>query len=292
VGRSALTETSSGSRALKPKGAGDSTTTLDSRRHTGVGPRETELGTRQRELARELGLPVTIEDPLLGVSLLLIPGGEYWMGADPSDGEAASNERPRLRIRLRPFYCAIAPVLQEEWERIAEASGSEFRAPRLPVTNISWSDAQNFLERTNHGRQGPPLRLLSEAEWEYATRAGTTTPFWWGASYKRGRANCSEDGLGSGRQATNPPGYYPPNPFGLFDLLGNVWEWCEDSYSQDLRGQSLFGLPRTGQENKLRTLRGGGWTSLPGDLRASRRRGEPHAFRSGEVGFRCGMSLK
>lgn len=256
-----------------------------------LGPRETEPSRRQHELARELGVPVRIEEPRTGMVLLLVPGGELWMGGDPTDSETTRNEQPRLRVRLRPFYCGAAPVLQEEWARLLAPNRSDFPGPRLPVTNLVWGQVQEFLELVNRGRKGPPLRLLSEAEWEHAARAGATTPYWWGWSYRAGWANCSEEGVGSGPQGTSEPGEYPPNPFGLLDIHGNVCEWCADFWFPTLEGYSPFGLPRARSEDDLHSLRGGSWRSLPDELRASARRCALPPIRFGDIGFRCAVSV-
>jgi len=261
------------------------------RGRTRPGPRETEPSPRQQELARELGVPVRIEEPRTGMILLLVPGGELWMGGDPTDPETSHHEQPRLRVRLRPFYCGVAPVLQEEWARLLGPNRSDFPGPRRPATNFAWEELQEFLARANRDREGPPLRLLSEAEWEHAARAGTKTPYWWGESYRPGWANCSEEGFGSGRQETSEPGEYPPNPFGLLDIHGNVDEWCADFWHPTLAGHSPFGLPRERTGDDFHTVRGGSWCSSPPELRTSFRRCVISPLRFADTGFRCAMGV-
>lgn len=261
------------------------------RRHRRVDPRETEPGPAQLALARELGVPVRIEEPRTGMVLLLVPGGELRMGADPTDPDGSLNDQPRLRVRLRPFYCGVAPVLQEEWARLMPPNRSDFPGPRRPVTNVAWAEVEEFLARVNRGREGPTLRLLSEAEWEHAARAGTATPYWWGPRYRPGWANCSEGGVGSGRQETNEPGEYPPNPFGLLDMNGNVGELCADFWFPTLEGYSPFGLPRAQAKDDLHSLRGGSWRSFPDELRSSARRCAIPPFRFGDIGFRCAVGV-
>ena len=149
---------------------------------------------------------------------VLVPGGDFWMGASPSDDLATEHEQPRHSVRARPFYCAVGPVLQREWMRLMETNPSAFAGEQRPVENVSCEQALEFLRRANLDRAGPPLRLLSEAEWELAARGGTTTAFWWGEEYLRGHANCEEGGIGTGLQETSDVGRFPANPFGLFDV--------------------------------------------------------------------------
>lgn len=247
--------------------------------------------TAQLEAAAQLGVPPVIEDDRTGMVLVLIPGGGLWMGASPGDGDAMEQERPRHRVRVKPFYLGVGPVLQREWVREMGTNPSDNRGERRPVDNVSWDDTQSFLSRTNEGRTSPPLRLPVESEWELAARGGMSTAYWWGPSYRPGWVNCAEDGLGSGVQETTEVGRFPPNPFGLFDVLGNVTEWCEDAWHQNYEGAPSFAVPRADADGAYRVLRGGNWACPPSRVRVSDRHGYSHNLATGREGFRCARDL-
>ncbi len=246
----------------------------------------------QEEAARQLGIPVAIEDEATGMAMVLLPSGEFWMGASPGDKECCGSETPRHRVRLRPFYCGVGPVLQREWQRVMGINPSDNRGPGRPVERVSWLDAQEFMSRAHDGRRGPPLRLLTEAEWEVAARGGTETAYWWGPTYREGGANCSSDGLGSGLQETSEVGLFPVNPFGLLDMLGNVWEFCEDGWHSDYQGAPAFAVAREPLDETSCVRRGGSWSSFPDSLRVSSRFGGwTRTSRDGHHGFRCARSV-
>lgn len=167
-----------------------------------------------------------------------------------------------------------------------------------PVVCMNWDDARTYADWLSD-HTGKPYRLLSEAEWEYAARAGTTTPFWFGGSVTTDQANY--DGTyvygpsgvkGDYRKATMPVGSFAPNPWGLFQVHGNVWEWCEDVWHKTYDGAPVDGSAwRQGGDQSLRAVRGGSWGNLPRILRSASRR-RSYAFdRYGNVGFRVGRTL-
>jgi serine/threonine protein kinase len=235
--------------------------------------------------AKRLGLPLAIEDVALGMAFVLIPGGEFWMGAGADDADASEDEWPRHPVTMKPFYMAVAPVTQHQWSRL-EQNRSRFRGDRRPVESASWNDIRRFLGLANARRHGPHLRLPTESEWERAARGGAETPYWWGPRYGTGMANCNEGRMFS-FGSSSAVGQYPPNPFGLLDVLGNVWEWCQDRWHPDYRRAPADGSAWETGSDLLRVRRGGSWQSRPDYLRASTRAFYSQQDASSDVSFRC-----
>ena len=246
-----------------------------------------KIHDQQEAAANELGLPLVIQETKSGIVLVLVPAGSFLMGAIPGDSKAESGERPRHKVTLRAFYVGVAPVLQEQWERVREHSPwwrrveknpSRFKGDRHPVECVSWNDARRFLGQLDCG-----LRLPTEAEWEYAARGGTEgNRYPWGNSLSPSDANCRGGG-------TTPVGSYAANGFGLYDTAGNVWEWCGDWYDSNYYSYSPPQDPQGPLNGKFRVVRGG----LRGrhrDLRVSDRDGLSPGDRDGEVGFRCALA--
>lgn len=244
-----------------------------------------DLPSAQWAAAKRLGLPVAIEDVAIEMAFVLIPGAEFWMGASGDDPDASADEWPRHRVTIKPFYLAIAPVTQQQWSRVDE-NRSRFRGDRRPVESTSWDDVQRFLRLTNARRNGPALRLPTESEWERAARGGSETRYWWGTRYGSGMANCHEGRVFS-FGSTSAVGQYPFNPFGLLDVLGNVWEWCQDRWHADYQGAAGDGSAWESGSDPIRVRRGGSWESRPGHLRASSRAWYSQKAASGDIGFRC-----
>jgi len=148
---------------------------------------------------------------------------------------------------IKPFYIGIYEVTQEQWEAVMGNNPSEIKGVKLPVTNVSWEDCQEFIEKLNASTKGG-YRLPYEAEWEFACRAGTTTAYSYGDSLTKSDANIEGGSI-------KEVGSYKPNAFGLFDMHGNVWEWCEDGHEEYPEGPVTDPKgPATGQ---ARVLRGG-----------------------------------
>jgi formylglycine-generating enzyme required for sulfatase activity len=216
------------------------------------------------------------------------------MGAAASEKEAGAEEHPQHRVRLaRPFLIGRFEVTFREWDACRADGGCSHAAEDFdwgrderPVVHVSWEDAREYLAWLAR-KTGKAYRLPTEAEWEHAARAGTGTRYWWGDQAGNGKANCK--GCGSqwdGRQ-TAPVGSFPPNPLGLHDTSGNVWEWVEDCWSEDFRAASSDGKPPAveGPCGK-RVLRGGSFVNKPGNLRSSARAwGDPDG-RVNILGFR------
>jgi len=222
----------------------------------------------------------------IGMRMILIPAEEFLMGSPDSDSDASADEKPQHRVKItRPFYLGVCPVTQEEYERVMGENPSHFQGdPQRPVEQVSWDDAVEFCRRLSE-KEGKTYRLPTEAEWEYACRAGSTTKWCFGDS---------ESQLGeyawytvNSRSTTHPVGKKEPNDWGVYDMHGNVWEWCADWYAQDYYGGSPTDDPKGPSSGALRVLRGGSWGGVPGYSRSANRfRGSPPADRYFLLGFR------
>jgi formylglycine-generating enzyme required for sulfatase activity len=228
-----------------------------------------------------------------GLSFRLIPGGYYLLGSPMGEpGRYADEPTPR-RLRVDRFYLAITETTNAQYARFLSATGHKpplyrqdknLNAPQQPVVGVTWEDAQAFCRWLTHVT-GAEHRLPTEAEWEAAARGGLTGKLYpWGdADPDAGgvrRANLRHDGTGvDGYRFSAPVASYPPNGYGLYDMAGNVAEWCQDAY---------IPLGRTGpfKPSHLRLLKGGSWLSQARDLRpAARQSGAPN-FADGYIGFR------
>ena len=228
-----------------------------------------------------------------GPEMVVVPAGRFRMG--DLQGVGNSDEKPVHTVTIaKSFAMGKYPVTFKEYDRFARATGRELPGDqgwgrgkrKRPVINISWEDAVAYCEWLSE-QTSKRYRLPSEAEWEYAARAGTKTAYWWGDVIGRNRANC--DGCGSqwDNRQTAPVGSFDPNPFGLYDLLGNVWEWVQDSWHENYAGAPTDGSAwLTGGDSGLRVIRGGCWGNVPWALRASTRLKDGPAYRSNALGFR------
>jgi len=203
----------------------------------------------------------------LRMEFVWIPAGEFLMGS--TDGEA--RERPVHRVRIsRPFYLGKYAVTQGEWEAIMGSNPSRFRDdPRLPVEQASWEDAQEFIQKLNAQEKGTQYRLPTEAEWEYATRAGATTAYSFGDDVSQLRAYAWYDDNSGNR--THPVGQLQPNTRGLYDMHGNVWEWVQDWYGAYAAETAVD--PQGPTSGSYRVHRGGSWFNDAGNSRSAYRGG-------------------
>ena len=237
--------------------------------------------------------------------VVVVPAGSYVMGSPSSEEGRWGNEGPQHRVTIRePFAVGVYEVTFEEWAACVSAGGCDGYVPddqgwgrgRPPVINVSWEDAQRFVAWLRD-ETGEPYRLLSEAEWEYAARAGTTTPFHTGSTIATSQANYDGDyTYGDGRagvyrEQTVKVGSFAPNGFGLHDVHGNVWEWVEDCWNDSYRGAPSDGTAWRSGDCSRRVVRGGGWISGPGVLRSAFRSGLDSGFRLNESGFRVARTL-
>ena len=223
--------------------------------------------------------------------LVLVPAGEFLMGAGAGDKFANSTERPRVRIRIKGFAIGSFAVTVGEY-RVFEPGHAPGDQADLPAVHVSWDNASEFCNWLAT-KSGKPYRLPSEAEWEYACRAGTDTPFYTGNSLDIADANYlyNETGTRIGRGERAAVGSYPGNRWGLHETHGNVSEWCADFWHPSHEHASLNGSPRRDAETPKRAIRGGSWDYLPRLLRSSWRDGLPPETRRDNLGFRVACSL-
>jgi formylglycine-generating enzyme required for sulfatase activity len=267
----------------------------------------------QKQWAEYLGTPVEITNSV-GMKLVLIPPGEFLMGSPESEQRRYSVEHQH-RVRItKPFYLSVFEVTQGEYERVMGANSSffsrtgdgkdrttDFTTVRLPVERVSWKDAVEFLRRLSWRgeRSGRVYRLPTEAEWEYACRAGTTSPYHFGGVLNGRQANCDgEYPYGTSEKGPNLErpeivGSYPPNAYGLYDMHGNVGEWCADVYDRntDYYATSPVEDPQGPTHGSNRLIRGGNWYADALLCRSASREWYLPMYRSKDVGFRVVMDV-
>jgi uncharacterized protein (TIGR02996 family) len=261
-------------------------------------------------------VPVLVNS--IGMELVLIRPGVFWMGSPVSEHGRYADESPRHRVRItRPFYLGRYQVTQEEYERVTGSNPSNFRrggggaehiagldTRRFPVESVSWDDAVAFCAALSalpaERAAGRCYRLPSEAEWEYACRAGTawSAPFHFGYTLSSRLANFDgERSYGRVRPGPNlrrpcTVGSYKPNAFGLFDMHGNVWEWCNDWFDEDYYESSPEADPAGPESGESRVLRGGSFYYIGSSCRASIRFGRRPISRSSLDGFRVALTVQ
>jgi formylglycine-generating enzyme required for sulfatase activity len=219
------------------------------------------------------------------------------MGSPATDGESGLDEKPQHEVAVSPFLIGRTPITNEEYGRFLQDtpkarepdywSERRFNGARQPVVGVGWEDAKAFAEWAGG-------RLPSEAEWEYAARAGTATRYWWGDEFEPKRVNCRESGSEWGGKQTSPVDAFPPNPWGLHDTAGNVLEWVEDCWHENYEGAPEDASPwleSGGGDCGRRVLRGGSWYSAPWYVRSAFRTRFPAAFRNLYVGFRLAQDI-
>ncbi len=227
------------------------------------------------------------QDPLLHMKFVYIPGGCFLMGSTQR-----LDEQPVHEVCVREhggFLLGQYEVTQQAWEKVmgTNPSGGK-RGDRLPVNNVSWDEIQKFLARLNEKGKGR-YRLPTESEWEYATRAGSGGNYWWGDEppvcdhEKINGANFAGEGCPG---QAEPVGSYAPNPFGLYDVHGNLWEWVEDVYLPDAYARHDRQDPLVTTGGTHRVFRGGSWLYPAQDLRSARRDHHIPSFRFFHLGFR------
>ena len=247
-----------------------------------------EAGRRQAEAAARLGMPVEQSVDLGGgarLELVLVPAGRFRMGSPAKEKYRSEDEAQHWVVITRPFYMGKHEVTQEVWEKVMGENPSNFKGARNPVENVSWDDCQEFLKKLNAlGKERGQFRLPTEAEWEWACRAGTRTRFCSGDA-DAGLADYAWFDANSGN-TTHPVGTRRPNAWGLHDLHGNVWEWCGDWYGEDYYAKSPKYDPAGPATGSLRVLRGGSWYYYPNLCRSSARNWGDPANGYGCFGFR------
>ncbi len=236
--------------------------------------------------------------------MVVIPGGSFLMGSPEDEAGRFQDEGPSRRVTISPFAAGRLEITQDQYSACVAAGpcspapNSGFGGGDHPATYVSWTDAKAYIKWLS-AQTGRTYRLLSEAEWEYAARAGTDTAYWWGEAADRAFANYGSDqcclGSASGEdrwERTAPVGSFPANAFGLHDMHGNVWELVEDCYAQYYAsGRSDDGSPFVRGECAFRIYRGGSWSYDPRYLRSAYRSWSSVTNRSAHLGFRVARDL-
>jgi formylglycine-generating enzyme required for sulfatase activity len=233
--------------------------------------------------------------------MVIVPasGAQYQMGSPTTEALRKNNEGPQHPVTIpRAFAVSKFDVTFDDWDACVKVGGcpsysdSGMGRGRRPVIHVTWEDAHVYVDWLA-AMTGQPYRLLSEAEWEYAARAGTTTAYFWGDDVGKNHADCIGCKSAWDGKGTSPVGTFPANAFGLFDMAGNVWEWVEDCYHADYSGEApADGKPwTTGGDCNGRVARGGGWTSGVEYIRSAARLRITFDDRNGDVGFRVARTL-
>ena len=245
-------------------------------------PATSELTSTSQPVSK----PAPTPKPTVPAGMVLIPGGSFQMGCVPGDSDCAAREKPRHRVTLDSFFMDVYEVTQGEYQRVIGTNPAKFNdcGPNCPVEMVSWNDAKSYCEKVGK-------RLPTEAEWEYAARGGLEgKKYPWGDA----RATCDyavmdHGGDGCGKDRTWQVGSKPKgkNGYGLYDMAGNVWEWCEDWYGENYYASSSQNNPTGPLSGSARVLRGGSWLNYAWYLRASYRTGGTPTGSNGGIGFRC-----
>ncbi|MBO3457462.1 formylglycine-generating enzyme family protein [Aetokthonos hydrillicola] len=234
----------------------------------------------------DLGNGVTLD-------MVEIPGGKFVMGSPSTEKDRSDSERPQHNVTIKPFYIGKFTITQQQYQAVMGKNPSNFKGEKRPVEQVSWDDAIAFCDKLSQ-RTGKTYRLPSEAEWEYACRALTTTPFYFGETITTDLANYygsstyASEPKGVYRQQTTEVGKFPPNAWGLYDMHGNIWEWCQDTWHDSYEGAPVDGTAWVSDDknNTLHLLRGGAWNNVPRICRTIDRDWFARDYSDSNVGFR------
>jgi formylglycine-generating enzyme required for sulfatase activity len=243
------------------------------------------------------------------MNMVLIMGGSFLMGSPDTEIDRRGNESPQHQVTVPSFFMSEFPITQAHWATVAqlpkvkidlEIAPANFKGTDRPIEQVNWFEAVEFCQRLSQ-HTGRIYRLPTEAEWEYACRVGSITPFHFGDTITTDLANYRgtdhEEYKWSGSYNQGPKGIYlqettpvdsfPPNAFGLYDMHGNVWEWCQNDYSDNYDVTPVDGSAWVSEENSgLKILRGGSWYNYPRLCRSAIRYNNYPEFRYYDVGFR------
>jgi Uncharacterized conserved protein len=232
--------------------------------------------------------------PLEFVRILPESKSEFKVGSPPEEAVRLLNEQQQTVKIKKSFYMSRLPITQAQWEAVMGKNPSTFEGEkdRLPVETVSWYDAEKFCQKLTE-KTGKKHRLPSEVEWEYACRAGTSTPFYFGNDINHVLANYDnyydyiKPSGGTYKGKTTPVGDYPANKFGLQDMHGNVWEWCMDSWHYNYSKDQVDETPYINKDDDQQAvIRGGAWHSFPSRCRSAAREFMWKKVRSNRIGFR------
>lgn len=248
-----------------------------------------QIQQEQIAAAMKAGLTKIFRDRPDTPEMVVLPAGSY------RRGEAYNKFKATI---ARPFAIGKYPVTVAEWKHYAEnsetshfPSDNDWEGDNLPVTNVNWYDAQNYVKWLSI-HTGRTYRLLSEAEWEYASRAGTVTEYYWGDEIGHNNCNCQDSGSEWSYKRASPVGSFKPNAFGLYDMLGNTWEWLEDIWHDNYEGAPADGGAWVTGGNQLgRVMRGGSWSSFSQYVRCAHRLGSVPTIRNLNFGLRLARTL-
>ena len=229
-----------------------------------------------------------------GPQMVVIPAGSFNMGCLSNDADCFDQQKPVHRVTIpRPFAASVHEVTFEDYDRFTHPNkvddGGWGRGTR-PVISVSWNDAKEYVDWLS-AQTGGTYRLLSEAEWEYAARAGSTSKYSWGDAVGTNRANCDIEDCGDRFQYTAPVGSFGANAFGLYDMHGNVWEWVEGCWNGTYAGAPTDGSAWQRGDCANRVLRGGSWSGGARSLRSANRVGITAGVRNLDIGFRVARTL-
>ena len=243
----------------------------------------------------------------VGPEMVVVPAGKFMRGSPNDDHEQLYNESPQREVTIaKPFAVSRCAITFDEWDACVVDGGCSHKPKdegwgrgKRPVINVSWEDTKAYILWLSD-KTGQPYRLLSEAEWEYAARAGRTTPFWWGTSITPEQANYRDKytyegggGKGKNRENTVPVDEFEANDFGLYNVHGNVWERCEDIWHASYKEAPIDGSAWLEDGDKgRRVVRGGSWISSPRELRSAYRLISATGVRRNYFGFRLARTLK
>lgn len=240
--------------------------------------------------------------------MVVVPAGEFIMGAPPTEEDSEENERPQHTVTFAgSFAVGRFAVTFDEWDACTADGGCRGHRPpdrgwgrgRRPAINLWWEDAKSFVKWLSD-KTGKPYRLLTEAEREYVTRAGTTSPFWWGTLLSADRANYDGTHMyplnggvkGEYRGKTLPVDSFDPNPWGLYQVHGNVYEWVEDCWHPNYLGAPSDGSARTTPDCNRHVVRGGSWNFPSWHLRSASRGEVATAVQLLPVGLRVARTQR
>jgi len=228
--------------------------------------------------------------------MIVIAAGSFTMGSPATEQDRYNDEGPRHTVTIaKPFAVSKFDVTFADWDACVSVGACPKAAPlwgrgTQPVINVGWDDAQTYVAWLSK-MTGQPYRLLTEAEWEYAARAGTTTAYYWGDEIGKGNANCNGCGSKWDNRQTSPVGSFQPNAFGLYDMAGNVWQWLQDCYHGNYDGAPTDGSAWVSRACSNRVVRGGSWGNGPQYLRSAYRVRDTTDYRGDSLGFRVGRTL-
>lgn len=242
-------------------------------------------------------------DEKVTLDMVSIHGGKFKMGTPTQEQGRSKDETPEHEVEIKDFFVSKYLITQSQYQTIMKENPSFFAGDNKPVENISWFEAHNFCQQLSQ-LTGIKYRLLSEAEWEYICRAETTTSFCYGTTITSELANYKASfgyglgGSGKWRQETTEVGIFPANNYGLYDVHGNVWEWCEDHWHENYIEAPTNGQPWLEKETSLdseeeipRVIRGGSWDDTAYYCRSGVRLWALPSFKGKLIGFRIACDL-